>query len=215
MSTPKKLQNGQTAQDALLRERSEMHLKCSYQRHAVNIPWSKGSPVFPPEQHWVRARGFSGSRWRMWPTQPIWLQPARVSSLNIPGDPQGGHLFSAASGKGSWAPPCSSGNPKHSRAQLGLTRARWNGAPGKPKGVLQWKNTIIRVDKNMEVISFLQCAWINTIQIQESLNLRSPHCKLNFSINMSLISPHECTWRCFFTLMQMVCQYFYHLWNIS
>lgn len=60
-SIPKNLHHGERAQDPLRRRRSDMHLKCSYQRHPVNILWSKGSPVFPPEQRWARARGFGGS----------------------------------------------------------------------------------------------------------------------------------------------------------
>lgn len=31
----------------------------------------------------------------MWTAQPIRLQPAPISALNILGDPEGGHLFSA------------------------------------------------------------------------------------------------------------------------
>lgn len=146
----------------------------------------------------VRARGFGGSWWRVSHTANV--APARSSfSPKYTRWPQGGHLLSAAAaGQGAGHLLLLS---KHKTHQS-WAGARRGGAPGKHKECSNGINGIIRVDNNIEFqlveeISFLWCAWINTIQIQESLSLRSPHCKLNFSINMSLISPHKDTWSAF------------------
>lgn len=137
---PKKLQNQETAQDPIVRKRSQTRLKCSYQQHLVNIPRSKASPVLPPEQHWARtslvhhllithvastanlapARSSFIPKYTWWPRR----RPPVLSNMKEKG---AGHFC---------APKESQNTPELDWTSPGLC---WNGSLGKSKGTLKWK----------------------------------------------------------------------------
>ena len=117
-----------------------MWLKCSYQRHLVNILRSKASPVFPPEQHWARAslghrllithvsstanlapaRSSFSPKYTWWPRR----RPPVLSNMKEKG---AGHFC---------APEETQNTPALDWTSPGLC---WNGSLGRSKGALKWK----------------------------------------------------------------------------
>lgn len=139
-TTPKKLQNQETAQDPILRKSCQTWLKRSYQPHPVNILRSKASPLFPPEQHWARATlvprflithvdstaNLAPTRSSFSPKNTWWprRRPPVLSNVKE----KGAGRFCA--------PEETQNTPELDWTTPGLC---WNGFLGKSKGALKWK----------------------------------------------------------------------------
>lgn len=100
----------------------------------------------------------------MWPAQPIWLQPARVSALNILGDPGGGHLLSAARRDREPGAAGLLGKPK---TRPGCTELRQGSAEVEPPVHATGTLSSLRAGYNhefepTETISFLNCTRTQT-----------------------------------------------------